>query len=133
MTTSESDHPRAAPFSPTPSQRRAVLAWSLALPFGWLLGWAMGAAAGYTNPALLRVSPRMDWAVAQKIGASDGGLWGGAIGVSLGLMAAAWMTVSALHPALPAQKPLLIALVVLSWMLPWVLCLLVAYFLVGRL
>lgn len=111
-------------------QRRAVLAWMLALPCGWLLGWGAGAAIGYRNPALLDpFTLKLQLHIAHKIGASDGGLLGGAIGVTIGFMLAAWITMSSLRTAIPGLKPRHLAVVVFSWTFPMILFLAAVYFL----
>ena len=113
------------------SQQRAVLSWALALPIGWLLGWVVSTIVGYRNPALIsHTNPNLSLEIAQKIGASDGGLRGGAIGILLALIMAAWITISALRPAIPVKSSKII-LIIFSWTLPWVLFLLAFYLLMG--
>jgi hypothetical protein len=117
------------------SQQRAVLSWALALPIGWFLGWVVGTTVGYRNPALIsHINPKIPWdlALAQKIGASDGGLRGGAVGILFALVVATWITTSALRSVTPALKPMQTVLVIFAWTLPWIFFLVTAYFLVGH-
>lgn len=115
------------------SQQCAVLSWVLALPIGWFLGWAVGAAAGYSHPALINHrNPNLPWEIARKIGASDGGLRGGSIGILLALVAASWLTISALRSVTPAIKTKHTLFVILTFTLPWIFFLVIASFLVER-
>ena len=112
------------------SQQKAILAWMLALPIGWLFGWGSGAAIGYSNPALLDpFTLKINSYTAHKIGASDGGLLGGAIGVMVGFGVAAWITMLSLRIAIPALRPMQVVIAILAWTLPMILFLAAAYFL----
>ena len=85
------------------NQRLAMLAWGLALPFGWLLGWAIGAAIA-CNRYIPHESISQNRIEAFRESATATGGWqGGMIGVLIGLIIAYVITLLALRSAISAK------------------------------
>lgn len=87
------------------NQRLAMLAWGLALPFGWLLGWAIGAAIAYFSYVPHESIPQNRIQAFRETAIATGGWQGGMLGVLIGLIIAYMITLLALRSAISTKMP----------------------------
>jgi hypothetical protein len=107
MMTSESELPetenKATTFSFIHNQRLAMLAWGLALPIGWLVGWTVGAVIAYNNYIPHEAIPQNRIQAFRETALATGGWQGGLLGVLIGLIIAYTITLLSLRSAIHTE------------------------------